>query len=71
MTFAVDDDGIILAAECHHFDDAGSYPMPGGCAGPLVGMLFTGALPRARTSAGTAPRSTPTPAARPRTADRG
>ena len=42
MTLAVDDDGIILAAEVKHFDDAGSYAMPGGSAGPLVGMLITG-----------------------------
>ncbi len=42
-TLAVDEDGIIVAAEVKHFDDAGAYPMPGGSAGPLVGMLFTGA----------------------------
>ncbi len=42
VTIAVDDDGMIVATEVHHFDDAGAYPMPGGCAGPLVGMLFTG-----------------------------
>ncbi|MDQ1432345.1 MAG: aerobic carbon-monoxide dehydrogenase large subunit, partial [Actinomycetota bacterium] len=42
VTLAVDNDGIILAAELKHFDDAGSYAMPGGSAGPLVGMLITG-----------------------------
>ncbi len=42
-TLAVDEDGAIVAAEVKHFDDAGSYAMPGGSAGPLVGMLFTGA----------------------------
>jgi carbon-monoxide dehydrogenase large subunit len=41
-TLAVKDDGTIVAAEVRHFDDAGAYPMPGGSAGPLVGMLFTG-----------------------------
>jgi carbon-monoxide dehydrogenase large subunit len=41
-TMAVDADGIIQACEIAHFDDAGAYPMPGGSAGPLVGMLFTG-----------------------------
>ena len=25
-----------------HLDDAGAFPMPGGSAGPLVGMLFPG-----------------------------
>ena len=42
VTIAVDDDATIVATEVRHFDDAGAYPMPGGCAGPLVGMLFTG-----------------------------
>jgi len=42
VTLAVDDDGTIVAAEVKHFDDAGAYPMPGGSAGPLVGMLLTG-----------------------------
>ena len=42
ITLAVNDDGTIAAAELRHFDDAGAYPMPGGSAGPLVGMLITG-----------------------------
>jgi carbon-monoxide dehydrogenase large subunit len=41
-TMAVDADGVILACDMQHFDDAGAYPMPGGSAGPLVGMLYTG-----------------------------
>ncbi len=42
VTLAVDDDGVLVGAELKHFDDAGAYPMPGGSAGPLVGMLITG-----------------------------
>jgi len=42
VTRAVDDDGVLVGAELEHFDDAGAYPMPGGSAGPLVGMLITG-----------------------------
>jgi carbon-monoxide dehydrogenase large subunit len=42
VTLAVDDDGVLVGAELEHFDDAGAYPMPGGSAGPLVGMLITG-----------------------------
>jgi len=42
VTIAVDDDGVLVGAELEHFDDAGAYPMPGGSAGPLVGMLITG-----------------------------
>lgn len=41
-TMSVDADGIIQACDIAHFDDAGAFPMPGGSAGPLVGMLFTG-----------------------------
>jgi carbon-monoxide dehydrogenase large subunit len=41
-TMAVDADGIIQACEIALFDNAGGFPMPGGAAGPLVGMLFTG-----------------------------
>jgi carbon-monoxide dehydrogenase large subunit len=43
VTLAVDDGGTIVAVEVQHFDNAGSYAMPGGSAGPLVGMLLTGA----------------------------
>ena len=39
---SVDADGIIQACDIAHFDDSGAFPMPGGSAGPLVGMLFTG-----------------------------
>jgi aerobic carbon-monoxide dehydrogenase large subunit len=41
-TLAVDANGTIVAMELRHFDNAGAYAMPGGTAGPLVGMLFTG-----------------------------
>ena len=41
-TMSVDADGIIQACDIAHFDDSGAFPMPGGSAGPLVGMLFTG-----------------------------
>jgi len=43
VTVGVDDDGTIVAIEVAHFDNSGSYAMPGGSAGPLVGMLLTGA----------------------------
>ena len=41
-TVAVDDDGVILATDVEHMDDSGAYPIGGGSAGPMVGMLFSG-----------------------------
>jgi aerobic carbon-monoxide dehydrogenase large subunit len=41
-TLAVDADGIIVGADMEHLDDSGAYPIGGGSAGPMVGMLYSG-----------------------------
>jgi carbon-monoxide dehydrogenase large subunit len=41
-TMAVDADGAIVGADVEHLDDSGAYPIGGGSAGPMVGMLYSG-----------------------------
>ena len=41
-TMAVDADGAIVGAVVEHLDDSGAYPIGGGSAGPMVGMLYSG-----------------------------